>query len=290
MAISLPSFSEHRIPTAQGRLYVRDYAGKGDAMVVMHGFPDNQRVYDSLIPYLVDAGRRVIAFDFLGYGDSDRPTGAVYSFAQQLADLEAVADGLQLDSFVPVAHDASGPAALNYALAHPARVSAITLLNCLYAAGPSIRVPELIMLFATDSLKALSSALLHDQAQMRWLLEFQQKKFSDALPEHLRTRFQTTVAPVINENFSGVRNSSDAFAQMTALLLPEVAANTARLGSLSTINVPVKVIWGDHDPYLTSGVARELAGYISHASLNFLPAGHWLQLDMPEETARLMLA
>src|ERR1700738_3313277 len=52
-----PSFTEHRVPRDHGSIYVRDYAGAGPAFVLMHGFPDNLRIYDDLIPYLVGGGR-----------------------------------------------------------------------------------------------------------------------------------------------------------------------------------------------------------------------------------------
>ena len=99
-----PSFTEHRVPRDHGSIYVRDYAGTGPAFVLMHGFPDNLHIYDYLIPQLVARGRRVVAFDFLGFGESDKPAGATYSFGQQLGDLKAVVDALGLEKIIPVAH------------------------------------------------------------------------------------------------------------------------------------------------------------------------------------------
>ena len=55
----------------------------------MHGFPDNLHIWDDLIPHLVAKGRRVVAFDFLGFGASDKLPGASYSFKQQLGDRAA---------------------------------------------------------------------------------------------------------------------------------------------------------------------------------------------------------
>jgi haloalkane dehalogenase len=285
-----PAFTEHLVQREQGKVYACDYAGAGPAFVLMHGFPDNRHISDDLIPHLVEAGRRVVAFDFLGFGGSDRKEGAKYSFAQQIEDMEAVIDGLDIDTIVPVGHDASGPVAINFALDHPEHVSSICLLNSLYAAGPSIRVPELVMLFANSSLKALSSAVLRNPEQFAWLLRFQQKMFHDALPEPQRPHFLSTVAPIINANFSGEHSSAAAFAQMTEQLFPEVARNTARLPALATLHMPVTLIWGKHDPYLGSGVAEDLLPHLNDAKLNVLPAGHWPQMDMPKDVARLMLA
>jgi haloalkane dehalogenase len=81
---SVPTFIEHFISRAQGRVYAREYDGTGPAFVLMHGFPDNLRIYDDLIPYLVAGGRRVITFDFLGFGASEKPEGASYSFEHSL--------------------------------------------------------------------------------------------------------------------------------------------------------------------------------------------------------------
>src|SRR5271156_3866920 len=125
---TFPAFAEHRVPRDRGDLYVRDFPGRGPAFVVLHGFPDNSHIYDVLIPLLVSAGRRTVAIDFLGFGASDKPEGAHYSFPQQLGDLEAVVEALGLGKIIPVGHDAGGPAAVNFALRHPDRTAAVTLM------------------------------------------------------------------------------------------------------------------------------------------------------------------
>ena len=137
-----PSFIEHYVPREQGRLYERDYKGVGPAFVLMHGFPDNLHIWDDLIPYLVAGGRRVVTFDFLGFGASDKPSGATYSFNQQLGDLEAVVEVLALDKIVPVAHDSSGLAAINFALAHPDGVDSMIMLNSAYAEDSGVFGPK----------------------------------------------------------------------------------------------------------------------------------------------------
>src|SRR3974377_302271 len=102
------AFTEHRVPRDRGSLYVRDFPGSGAAFVLLHGFPDNSHIYDDLIPHLASAGRRTISVDFLGFGASDKPDGAHYSFEQQLRDLEAVMEALGLEKIIPVRHNARG--------------------------------------------------------------------------------------------------------------------------------------------------------------------------------------
>jgi pimeloyl-ACP methyl ester carboxylesterase len=58
--------------TGTYRIYVREYPGEEPAIVLMHGFPDNLHLYDRLVPHL-SPERRVVTFDFLGWGASDNP-------------------------------------------------------------------------------------------------------------------------------------------------------------------------------------------------------------------------
>jgi haloalkane dehalogenase len=286
-----PSFIEHYVPREEGRVYVREYAGTNPAFVLMHGFPDNLQIYDQLIPHLVAAGRRVVTFDFLGFGASDKPAGANYSFKQQQNDLEAVVEALHLAKIVPVGHDAGGPAAINFAIDHPDRITSLCLLNTFYAATPTIRLPELIELFANPSLKALAEAITQSPEQFAFVLRFQQKRFLETLPEEQKATFEAILAPIINNNFNFGRQagSGPAFAQMTAQVYEEVTRNTQRLPDLEAIDIRVKLIWGNTDLNLNTGVAEDFQSHLKHASLLVLSAGHWPQIDTPEQVAKEML-
>jgi haloalkane dehalogenase len=284
------SFIERYIPRQEGRVYARDYNGAGPAFVLMHGFPDNLHIYDDLVPYLVAGGRRVVTFDFLGFGASDKVPGATYSFEQQLGDLQAVVEALGLDRIVPVAHDSSGPAAINFTLAHPALVEALCILNSGYDDALAIQWPEMIELFASKSFNALSGAIAQSPAQFGWLLDWQKKRFRDALPEDKRYHFDTVTGPLIADNFIKQPSSGPAFVQMASHFFQELTRNTKRLPELKALDIPVKVIWGEFDPYITLDVAKDRVSHFSHGSLHVLPAGHWLQSDLPAQVSEAMLS
>src|SRR5262245_53980797 len=125
------TFVEKFIRRDQHRLYVRDYSGEEPAIVLMHGFPDNLHLYDRLVPELAPQ-RRVITFDFLGWGTSDKPRNYPYTAKNQEGDLNAVMQGLELGRVVLVAHDASGPPAIDWAFSHPDHVTSLVLLNTYY--------------------------------------------------------------------------------------------------------------------------------------------------------------
>ena len=287
---STASFAEHRVTGEQGKIYARDYEGAGPAFVLMHGFPDNLHIYDDLIPYLIAGGRRVVTFDFLGFGESDRPAGAAFGFKQQLGDLEAVVEALGLDQVVPVGHDAAGPAALNFAIEQPDRVASLCILNTFYAATPAIRLPEMVQLFAIPGLKALAQVLIRSPEQVAWLLKFQQKQFHDALPEGQKAHFRSFLGPIIDKSFLDEPSSAEAFAQIASELFEEVARNTHRLPEMEALDVPVKLIWGQADPYLGTAVAEDFRSHLKHASLHPISAGHWLQIDAPGPVAEVMLS
>jgi haloalkane dehalogenase len=287
--VAFPTFTEHRIERDGGRVYVRDFAGNGPAFVVLHGFPDNSHIYDDLIPHLVSAGRRTVAIDFLGFGASDKPAGAHYSFAQQLGDLEAVVEGLTLDKVIPVGHDAGGPAAVNFALRHPERTAAVMLMNAFYGEAPGLRVPELIAVFSNKELRALHLHFLKSPQQLAWLLDFQRQQLMAGLTEAQKARFSNFLFPVIVDNFTQQASAAPAFAQMTFQLTDEVATNTARLVEFRRSDVPLLLIWGKNDPYLHSSVAEYMKSQARKSALRLLEAGHWPQIDAAAEVARLML-
>lgn len=283
------NYTEHRINRGQGSIYVRDYAGAEPAFVLMHGFPDNLHIYDDLVPHLVSGGRRVVVFDFLGFGASDKPVGGKYSFKQQLDDLHAVVEGLALDKIIPVGHDSSGPTAVNYAIEYPEYVDSVYLFNAFYAESPTAKYPEFIELFATTNLKALTQAILRSPEQFAWVLNFQRNKFQEHLTEDQKAYYSKFLGPIIDANFRNQPSSGPAFAQMTSQLFEELARNTRNINKLWALNIPFKLIWGETDPYLNYGIAKHLQQFIKHSSLHVLPAGHWVQIDIPDQVATVML-
>ena len=149
------AYQETFVQRDQHRIYVRDHPGAEPAVILMHGFPDNVHLYYRLSPYL-SPPRRVVLFDFLGWGSSDKPFGYPYTSDNQVGDLDAVITQLGLGQVVLVAHDASGPPAIDWALAYPERVTGLVLLNTYYCEMPTLRPPEAIWLFSTPVIRSVA--------------------------------------------------------------------------------------------------------------------------------------
>ncbi len=189
----------------------------------------------------------------------------------------------------PVAHDSSGFASINYALAHPEGVDSVIMLDSAYAEDSTFLWPEMVTLFATKSLHALAMAVAQSPEQFGWLLNWQKQKFLDALPETQKPHFNEFLGPLISDNFL-TQNSGPAFVQLAAQFFDAHIQNAKRLPELKAFDVPVKLIWGQFDPYFPVSMAERRKSQLKHAFLTLVPAGHWLQIDEPQQVATAMLS
>lgn len=270
---------ERLVQRGDHQIRVREYAGEEPAIILMHGLPDSLHLYDRLVPHL--AGRRTIVFDFLGWGESDKPEGYNYTFANLEGDLDAVVEGLGLDSVVLVGHDASGPTAINWALDNADRVSAVVLLNIFYAPTAEINPPEVIRLFSDPTFSRLTEAITEEPDVARWLYFWQVGRFfSD---DDVREEF----VPLLYRQFEA---AIPAFVSLNADLTATVLSNGQRAEELGLFSRPVRIVFGADDPYLNPGVARNLDNLFMDSELFLVAnAGHYVQLDEPAEVARLIL-
>ena len=275
-----------RVQAPGGGLHVIDRPGAEPAVVLLHGFPDDSRIYHRLMPYLVP--HRAVAFDFLGYGHSDRAHGRPDP-GQHEAELAAVLDDLGTGPVILVGHDAGGPVAVNVTLDHPHRVARLALLNTYYGTAPRLRLPEMIRLFADPDFAPLTDAMTDDPDQRLWLLNHTARRFGlDPLdPQGIGV---TSIFP----QFFGEGGTPDALAAIrawTGALFPALADQDARIasGRLAALNVPVSLIYGTADEYLNPGLARHLASMFGQAQLHPVDgASHWPQADQPQTVAQIL--
>jgi pimeloyl-ACP methyl ester carboxylesterase len=79
--------------------------------------------------------------------------------------------------------------------------------------------------------------------------------------------------------------------QETKDLLPMVRSHTGKIPRLREFKRPVRIIFGDADYTLNSGVARTFHEFFPESELFLIPgARHFVQLDEPEQVGRLILA
>jgi haloalkane dehalogenase len=277
------------VKTPKGNVFVREIPGDDPPIVLMHGFPDDHNIYDRLLPLL--SPRRAVAFDWRGYGRSDRADLGGFSVQEHVAELEALLDQLGIGRAVLVGHDASGPDAVAFTIAHPQRVAHLVLLNTIFGHLPSLKLPEMIRLLADPALAPLADAMINDDAQRLWLLQFAADQWGmDALDP------QGVAVQSILPEFFGTADQPDALPAIrawTACLFDSLSEQDKLVGTgaLRDLEVPVSVIFGGSDRYLGTSLAREIAGLFTDPSLHVVPdASHWPQQDQPQIVADLLAA
>lgn len=280
------SYEDKQVQIDRFRIHVRDFPGEEPAIILMHGFPDNLHLYDRLVPRL-SPPRRVIAFDFLGWGASDKPQGYPYTAANQTAELDAVVTQLKLGQVVLVAHDASGPPAIDWALDHAERVAGLVLLNTYYCRMPTLRPPEAIWLFSTPLVRTVARSV----SQLFGSLIFRRMYWWQVGRFFRDAEVRDVFVPLLYRQFEDVPSARPAFFRLNEDLLPTIRSRTKTMARLREFRRPVRIVFGDADSYLNAGVARSFHALFPTSDLFLLPgARHFVQMDEPEEVARLILS
>lgn len=126
------------------RLAYRD-RGDGPLVVFVHGTPSYSYEWRNVVPDVESAGYRVVTFDLLGYGDSERPLERDTSVAGQAELLVKLLDQLGLDVVSLITHDIGGAIGQQIAVLHPTRVRRLMLIDTVsYDSWPSATWREII--------------------------------------------------------------------------------------------------------------------------------------------------
>lgn len=114
------------------RIYVHDQAGEGTPVILMHGFPSSSYDWRHVLARL--SGRRVVAFDFLGFGLSDKPAEHRYSLLAAADLTQRIAERFADEPVVLAGHDMAN-SVISELLARdlegrlPFRPAAVVMLN-----------------------------------------------------------------------------------------------------------------------------------------------------------------
>lgn len=103
----------------------------GEVVLLGHGAPTNAFLWRDVMTDLAKPGRRVIAFDLIGFGRSDHPD-VDYTFATHADYMTGFIEALELEDVNLVLHDVSGQAGFAYAAENPNNVRSIASFEVLY--------------------------------------------------------------------------------------------------------------------------------------------------------------
>ena len=102
-------------------------AGKGDPVVLLHGYAETSHMWRPLIEKLADK-HTVIAPDLRGFGESSAPPDG-YGKAAMAQDIRALAQSLKYDRIRLVGHDIGLMVAYAYAAQYPSEVDRLVLME-----------------------------------------------------------------------------------------------------------------------------------------------------------------
>lgn len=101
--------------------------GKGTAIVLLHGFLENQTMWNSFLPELTKK-YRVITVDQLGHGETGC-LGYIHTMEDMADAVHAVLQELRIRKVILVGHSMGGYVSLAFAELYPDMVKGIVLQN-----------------------------------------------------------------------------------------------------------------------------------------------------------------
>jgi len=133
MPPTIPGFTYHRVPVADGVSLNAAVSGSGSPVVLLHGFPQTHLMWRHVAADLT-ADHTVICPDLRGYGASDKPAetdGSGYAKRTMADDIVKLAHALGHDRFALAGHDRGALVAFRAGLDHPGTVTHLACLDVL---------------------------------------------------------------------------------------------------------------------------------------------------------------
>ena len=247
--------------------------GRGDPILLIHGFPTSSHLWRGVMPVLASS-HRVIAIDLPGFGLSDKPLDIRYSFGFFERVLEGFVEQLDIERTTLVVHDLGGPVGLYWAVRNPARIAKLVILNTLVYPQTSWAVKAFVV--------ALRLPLVRDYIVSPKGIVGAMKLgvvHKDRLDREVLTPY---TAPF--EDRAARKALIKAGSGLSLRGLIEIARK------LPAIGVPSRVIYGEKDRILPD-IAKTAARLESDlgAEVTALPScGHFLQEDEPDRVGELI--
>ena len=261
------------LPLADGRLSLVD-AGSGPPVVFAHGTPTWSFEWRHALRAL-EPRHRVIAFDHLGFGLSDRPASADYR-----PEAHARRFGQAVDQLVPsgalslVVHDFGGPIGLDWALDHPERLAHLVVVN------------TWMWPFDDDPLMRRRAAMASGVLG-RWMYRRLNASLRLIMPSAYADRRKLTRS--IHQQYLSVFPDADSRERVLFALAKALLGSSAfyarlweRRERLQT--VPMTIIWGTRDSAFTLPILDRWVRTFPRATVVRLDqAGHWPHEEQPDQ-------
>lgn len=245
-------------------------SGSGEPVIFLHGWPNNSRLWDSQIEALQNS-HKVITFDWLGFGKSDKPKEHTYTFTAMKDILDAVINKtIGPDEEVSiVAHDIGGPGGILWAAENQSRVKRLILLN------------TVIYPFSTPL-----DAISHFAFRIPLLKNIQMSNFGlkttfKVLSKNRGKKLNIRVDEILNAH-----ENLDANMKVRMILEPLKIGKQNEFKTLAktyaALNVEKHLIIAKSDPLLYAHIRKLSEENPDVPVHNVENSGHFISLDQPE--------
>jgi non-heme chloroperoxidase len=246
------------------KLYVEDI-GEGKPVVLIHGWPLNQKMFEYQYNSLPKEGYRCIGIDLRGYGKSDSPWES-YSYDRMADDIHAVMDALKLEEVTLVGFSVGGAISVRYMAKHSGyKVAKLVLIG---AAAPSFTQQTHNAYGSTkEEVNATLAAASTDRPRMISAFEknFLAKEVSESMGDWMHG---------LSIEASGVGT----------IKLLESLRDESLYEDLAKIEVPTVIFHGLLDKICPFEFTKSMLERIKHSTLvRFEKSGHGLLFDEQEK-------
>jgi pimeloyl-ACP methyl ester carboxylesterase len=260
----------YRTATIDGtKIFYRE-AGPADGPVVLllHGFPTSSHMFRNLIPLLADK-YRVIAPDYPGYGQSDAPDPArfTYSFDHYANIVDQLAVQLGAKRYAMYVMDYGAPVGYRLALKHPERVSALIIQNGNAYAEGLLKFWDPIKTYWADP-----SQQNRDALRGLFTLETTKFQYTDGVGDLSR------ISPdnwMIDQALLDRPGNSEIQLDM----LKDYGTNVPLYPKFQAFfrerQPPALIVWGKNDTIFPEAGAHPYLRDLSNAELHLFPTGHF---------------
>lgn len=248
------------------RLHLTD-AGQGRPVVLLHGWPLSDQMYEYQYHELIQKNFRVIGITFRGFGKSGKPHGA-YDYDTHAADIKKVLEKLEIEDAVLAGFSMGGAVAIrfvsNYPGAHAARLVLVSAAAPVFTQRadfpynlPLSAVDELIDLCRKDRPK-----LLADFAR---IFSASETSLNDGLRNWLQ----------------GIALNASSYATAQCLI---ALRDTDLRSDLAKIEIPTVIMHGKKDKICSFDLAVQMkAGIADSQIIPFEESGHSIFLEETEK-------
>ncbi len=246
--------------------------GVGPALLMVHGITTYSFIWRKLVPLLQDK-YELILVDLAGCGDADKSLGVDLSLKHHAKVLCQMIRFLNIDRLHLVGHDVGGGICQIMAVSAPQLFCSLTLINTVaYDFWPV----QPIISMRTPIIRQLAMACL-DIGALRFIVRrgmYHPERVTKELMAFFWHPLKTSEGRKAFLYFAHCLNNKD---------LLEIS------DQISELAIPVLIVRGDADVYLSQSIAEKLHANIPGSRYELLStAGHFIQEDEPEQLAYIM--